>query len=319
MAACLLPLAVQAYSASVLTRAGAGVSVIGAPGSTEHQPAERSASTTKPEPLNLSNAAYALTTNAQYTASATGHSFASVSPGLVSVFASGQGTGTASPPTYSQSDSTGYGYASGGFADSMTLNVAGVAAGALVWVDFSVRFEGTAGVTRTAVAGGWAQGGNDYHWGLQITSPGWGAGTLYNSGTRTYQVDVNGNVTFNTLQFGAQPMGAWLMTGTPLGLNAWAWAQAFGRGGYSYCPSGCTDQMAGVAYSFMDASHTLAWNGVQGVKLADGSAVDLAGVSLWSETGLNLMQPVTSVPEPMSAVLLALGLSVLYVARRRRA
>lgn len=179
LVACLLPLAVQAYSASVFTRANAGVAVIGAPGSTEHLPPDRSASTTTKETLTLGNDAYALTTNAQCTVSATGSAFASVSPGLVSVKASGQGTGAALPPTYSQSDSTGYGYASGGFTDSMTLSVSGVAPGTLVWVDFAVRFEGVSGVNRTAVAGGWGKGGGDYHWLVQVTSAGWGAGTLF--------------------------------------------------------------------------------------------------------------------------------------------
>lgn len=308
--------AAQAYTASVAARASGGVAVIGAPGSTSHEPAERTASTTTPGALSISNDAYALTTNALYTASASGHSFASVAPGLVSVMASGSGGGTASPPTWYQTDNTGYGYAGAGLTDTMTLNIAGVATGTLVWVDFSVRFDGVANVTRNAVAGGWGQGGGDYHWGLQLTSAGWGAGMMYDSGTRTLQVDGQGNVTFNTLDFGSKSFGAWLMTGTPLGINAWAWAQAFGRGGTSFCPS-CTDGMAGSGDSIMDAGHTLAWNGVEGVKLADGSVVALSGVTFTSETGLDLLQPVASVPEPSAALLTLAGLLAVTRAARR--
>ncbi|MFG6416740.1 PEP-CTERM sorting domain-containing protein [Roseateles sp. DC23W] len=312
-----LPLAAHAYSASVFTRAGAGVSVIGAPGSTEHAPADRSASTTTVETLSLVNAANALSTYPLYTASAAAHASASVAPGVVSLRASGYGGGTASPPTYGQSDSTGYAYAWGGFNDSMTLDIAGVAAGTLVEVDFSMRFDGVANVTHSSVAGGWGKGGGDYHWLLQVTSAGWGAGMLYDSGTRTLQVDEYGNVTFNSLDFGSKSFTALLMTGAPLGLNAWAWAQAFGRGGFGFCP-GCTDQMAGAGDSVMGGgTQSLSWNGVQGVRL-NGSAVNLSTVSLVSQTGLDLMAPVTAVPEPMSALLMGLGLSVLAVARRRR-
>lgn len=229
-----LPLLAQAYSASVLTRSAASVSIIGAGGSTEHLPPDRTASTTTAQGLDLTNNAYALTTNAAFTASAGGHSFASVRPGAVSVMASGSGSGTANPPTWYQSDSTGYGYASAGFTDTMTLNIANLPTGTMVSVDFSVRFDGSADVTRTAVAGGWGQGGGDYQWNLQITSAGWGAGMLHNSGTRTIQVDAAGNVTHYSLDFGVHTFSTTLMVGTPLGLNAWAWAQAFGRGGFSY-------------------------------------------------------------------------------------
>lgn len=314
-----LPQAAQAYSASGFARAGAGVSIIGAPGSKSDDPADRTAATTLAGPLTVSNSAYALTTEASYTASATGHASATVIPGAISLMAAGYGGGTASPPTWYQTDNTGYAYASAAFQDRMQLDIAGVNPGTLVKVDFSVRFDGNASVTRTAVAGGWGKGGGDYQWGLQINSAGWGAGMIYASGTRTYQQDDWGNVTFNTLDFGTKSFSAWLMTGTPLGLSAWAWAQAFGRGGTSFCPAGCTDQMAGGGNAVMDVSHTLSWEGVQGISLADGTVVNLATVSLLSETGVNLLLPVTSVPEPMSAVLLVLGLGLLSVAQRRRA
>ncbi len=306
-----------AYEASVFTRASTGVAVLGAPGSTEDLPADRTASTTSTGALTLSNRAYSLTTHAGYTASATGSSFASVRPGAVSVMAAGQGSGTASPPTYFQTDSTGYGYASAGFRDGMTLDIAGVAPYTMVWVDFSVRFDGVSDVTRTSVAGGWGKGGGDYHWGLQITSAGWGAGMMYDSGTRTYQLDEYGNVTFNSLDFGSKSFGAWVMTGTELGLNAWAWAQAFGRGGVMFCPSGCTDQMAGVGSSLMDASHTLAWNGVQSVSLQDGTLVNLADVSFRSGSGLDLLQPVAAVPEPGALAMVLAGLGLVGWRARR--
>jgi hypothetical protein len=313
-----VPLLAQAYSASVTTRAAASVSVIGAPGSTDHLPPERTAATNTAGGLALGNSANALTTQAAYTASASGHASAIVSPGVVSVVASGGGYGTASPPTWYQSDSTGYAYAAGGFSDTMTLNIANVAPGTPVSIDFSVRFDGVASVNRTAVAGGWGQGGGDYQWNLQITSPGWGAGMLHNSGTRTLQVDAFGNVTHDSLDFGTHTFSTTLLTGAPLGLNAWAWVQAFGRGGFSFCPSGCTDQMAGGGSSVMDASHTLAWNGVQAVRLMDGSAVALSSVSFMTETGLDLLLPVASVPEPGAAALALAGLLVVGLKARRR-
>jgi hypothetical protein len=315
--ACALPLAAQAYTASVLTRASAGVSIIGGGGSMSHNPPERYAETTQAGPLSLSHEAHALTANFPYTASADAYAWASVAPGQIKLYAGGHASGTASPPTYWQSDSTGYAYASGGFVDEMTLTVAGLPAGTMVLLDFSVSFDGVAGVNATGVAGGWGQGGGDYSWGVQVTSGGWGAGMMYSSGTRTYQVDVNGNVTWNTLDFGTQSFQAWVMAGTPLGLRAWGWVQALGRAGFSYCPAGCTAQMAGTSSSLMDAGHTLAWGGVQRMQLADGTDVDLSQVSLWSQTGLDLMQPITDVPEPGAAAMLALGLAVLALWRRR--
>jgi hypothetical protein len=308
----------QAYSGVALVRAGAATSVIGGGfGGTGDSPADRSVSTDTGELVSISNQAYAEQITPWFNVVGSGAAWAQVAPGALQLRAMGSGSGNSVAPSYWQTDNSGYAHASASFASTVTLNIAGVAPGQLVNMDFALRFDGVSSVTRNVAGGGWAQGGVDYQWGFQLASPGWGAGAGYVSGVRSRLVDATGTVTVDSLDFGTKSFSAMVMTGVPLSLNLWGWVQAFGRGGTPFCPAGCTDQMQGGGVGLMDASHTLAWNGVQGVSLLDGTRLDLADVSLLGETGLNLLQPVASVPEPVSAWLLAVGLAVLSVTQRR--
>lgn len=178
------------------------------------------------------------------------------------------------------------------FRDDFRIDIAGVAAGTQVQVDFTIHLNGTLTVNdHNDAAAGWQlsadMGGGAWDLGA--------SGHLFNNSpvfaVHGYVGDALGLMHGTALV----PTGQWL----PITVQLEASAQT----GYN----GSGDTV--VASSAFDFSHTLTWGGAT-VSL---NGVQQAGSVLTSASGFNYAQ---AVPEPGTGVLIGLGAAFLF--RRRR-
>jgi hypothetical protein len=88
--------------------------------------------------------------------------------------------------------------------------------------------------------------------------------------------------------------------------------QNYGSGS-GFCEN-CVWVVNGAAFSTATFQPGLSWNGISGARLADGTPIQLSLLSAVSDSGFDY---VSSVPESPVALLMAGGLSLLAVARRR--
>jgi len=288
------------YSANVT----AGASASTHSGTVYDAPANAVASTTNAQqPLLISNQAAVTDPSFPLTETGGGSGWASVQPGGVHISAMGSASVQGGPESYDPGGASGYGYASGGFSETTVWNVAGVAAGTVVTVDFQIRVDGLTGVNLAQLQGGTASGYRIYDWDLRFATVG-------------YHAVVNSD---QPNDFGVASFSALVTTGAPVMLSLAGSVGAGAKAGIlcsSFWGFYCDPYTHGAsAMSFADLGHTLAWNGVTGLHLGD-EALALSSLSVTSDSGFDYTGAyVDAVPEPASAALVMLGLLALPVFR----
>ncbi|XHS77969.1 PEP-CTERM sorting domain-containing protein [Burkholderiaceae bacterium UC74_6] len=315
LAALLAAAAPSAYADySATATAGANASMYS--GTVSQSPANVVANSTNPfTPLQVTNQATVLGPGVNLTESAGGTGTAVVGPGALhlSVYgaASVQGTGR---DVLDPGGASGYGYAAGSFKESLVWNVAGLAAGTVVTMDFQIRLDGSTGVNTSVLQGGTASGFRIYDWDLRFFKNADLSGVGFHSVTNSDQQDNFGIYDFSTS----------VVVGAPMTLALGASVGAGGTAGVmcSTFWSLICDEFAhgATAAGFADLSHTLAWNGVTGLHLGD-TAISLSELSVTSDSGFDYTQAylddVQAVPEPSSLALVAAGLLLLSCLRAR--
>ncbi|HEY1092305.1 MAG TPA: hypothetical protein VGE47_14525, partial [Burkholderiaceae bacterium] len=294
------PSAHAAYSAT----AAAGANASMHSGNTSQAPADVLGSSTNPiGPLFVWNQASVEDPSMGLSESAVGTGWASVSPGglhlsaVGSAFVQGQG-----PDVLDQGGARGTGYASGSFNEGMVWNVAGLAAGTVVTMDFQIRVDGLTGLTTSVLQGGNASGYRVYDWDLRLYNNADHSGVGFHSVTNSDQPD----------EFRPYDFSISVVLGAPMTLSLSGSVTASGQAGVAcstFWGLVCDAFTHGAsANSFADLGHTLAWNGVTGLHLGD-TAVSLSSLSVTSDSGFDYTQAyVGTVPEPSSAALLLAGL-----------
>lgn len=179
------------------------------------------------------------------------------------------------------------------FRDEMKIDLAGVASGTLVAIDFSLLFTGNLTVNNSNIASASWQvradvGGGAYDLG--------GDATLYNNSPALGQHGYVGTPLGN--------LGTTVMV--PTGQMLPVHVELFGAAQTSYDGHG-----GALASSSFDLSHTLRWGGMT-VSL-NGVVQDQ--VLLTSASGFNYLQA-APVPEPGTLVLALLGAAVVLARRR---
>ncbi|WP_457426062.1 hypothetical protein [Roseateles sp. P5_E7] len=272
-------------------------------------------STNPSAPLQVSTQASVLDPSMGLTESAGGTGWASVGPGGLHLSANGsafvQGAG---PDVYDPGGASGYGYASGGFRDGTVWNVAGLAAGTAVTMNFQIRIDGSTGVNTSLLQGGTASGFRIYDWDLRFYSNADLSGVGFHSVTNSDQQDD-----FRFYDFSTR-----VVLGTPMTLSLSGSVGAGGTAGVlcsSFWGYYCDAYTHGAsAAGFADLGHTLAWNGVTGVYLGD-SEISLAKLSVSSDSGFDYTHAypdaTPAVPEPSSVSLIAAGLLLMPWLRAR--
>ncbi|MDY0742917.1 hypothetical protein SNE35_00295 [Paucibacter sp. R3-3] len=291
------------YSANVT----AGASASTHSGTVVDAPANVTASTTNSnQPLLISNQAAVTSPGFPLMESGGGSGSASVQPGGIHLSAIGSANVQGDRESYDQGGASGYGYASGSFSETMVWNVAGVAPGTLVTVDFQIRVDGLTGINTSLLQGGTASGYRIYDWDVRFATVG-------------YHAVVNSDQAndFGTFSFSAQ-----VTTGAPVTLSLYGSVGAGANAGIlcsTFWGFPCDEFAHGAsALSFADLGHTLAWNGVTGLHLGD-EALSLSALSVSSDSGFDYMGAyVGAVPEPASAALWVLGLLALPLLRLSR-
>ncbi|MGQ3053952.1 MAG: hypothetical protein ACT6S0_19410 [Roseateles sp.] len=202
-------------------------------------------------------------------------------------------------------------YAAGSFSDGLTFFMPGVAPGAPLAVTFSVNV--------TASLGGNGQFSAGLSGFSTVTEMRWqvALGNLSDGRTET-EYNSNGETSR-----GAAATGLWTFTSTvsngvatTLAMEASAGAAA--QGGINCRGCGLSTIYA-EGLSNADFSHTLAWNGIQGVTDAGGNVLDLGSLQVLSSSGADYLGAWTApVPELSSAWLMAAGLLALLAGLRPR-
>ena len=215
------------------------------------------------------------------------------------------------------------GYASGNVEDSMTWSVDGVAVGTPIKLRFrldssgDVDFSSLRSSTNDSRAFGYAQ----ISWFAQISGRDPSAKEFYGSfSSPTTQVTQNfdwsavenisglGAFTFEQIVYSGLPVTLRLSAGANVSITTHDMcAQSV-----SYCTTIAGGASAVAKSDFM---HTFSWGGVQGVSLADGSALNLADLRVSADSGLDY-RVAQAVPEPSAYALLLAGLCVVGIRRR---
>lgn len=160
------------YSANVT----AGASASTHSGTVYDAPANAVASTTNSQqPLLISNQAAVTSPGFPLMESGGGSGVASVQPGGIHISALGGASVQGGPESYDPGGASGYGYANGSFSETTVWNVAGVAAGTVVTVDFQIRVDGLTGINLSQLQGGTASGYRVYDWDLRFATVGYHA------------------------------------------------------------------------------------------------------------------------------------------------
>ena len=282
-------------------------------GYSEHDPPELTQSSSRSTPLVTAQQAYTdqvIVGVLNVAASASVQ--VSVSPGSIQLSTavgdalnSSAGLGNLQIDLSSAASST----IAGSFTDAVAWQVADLAPGTRVYLDFSVRFVGTpsvlASAPQSALNGSFSQGGGEvkYQWGAQL-----GTGQLQ-AINRVYRVNFDGTVAQN-MEFGTFGVTGYVTLGQAellqMGLSTISSSSTRER-----CVS-CAAAMNGQGSSSFQPG--LTWNGISAARLFDGTPIDLSRLSAMSDSGVNY---VTAVPEPSSALLLTLGLTAWFISRRR--
>lgn len=291
------------YSANVT--AGASASTYS--GTVYDVPANAVASSTDSQPLLISNQAAVTSPGNPLMESGGGSSSASVGPGGIHLSAIGNAFVQGGPESYDPGGASGYGYAYGSFSEATVWNVAGVAPGTLVAVDFQIRVDGLTGVNTSLLEGGRASGYRTYEWDVRFATVG------YHAVVNSDQSNDFGTFNFTALVTTGAPVSLSLSGSVSAGANAGILCSSFW--GY-YCDP---YTHGASASSFADLGHTLAWNGVTGLRVGD-TALPLSALSVSSDSGFDYAEAyVGAVPEPGSTVLMLSGLALFaYMGGRRR-
>jgi len=290
------------YSASAYVNAWASMHS----GTVTDAPVPISVSTTNAlQPLQVSTQAAILDPGPVLTESAGGTGSVSVGAGGLHMSAFGSASVQGGSESFDTGGAQGYGYASGGFSDTTIWNVNGVAAGQVISVDFQIRVDGATGVNMVKLQGGTASGFRIYDWDLRFASLG-----------QHYVINSDQDDDFGVFSFTAQ-----VMVGAPVTLSMSGSVAGSGQAGImcsSFYGFICDEFAHGASASgFADLGHTLAWNGVTGLRLGE-TALSLSALSVTSGSGFDYAHAyVDAVPEPGSGVLLGVGLLALPWLRGR--
>jgi len=202
-------------------------------------------------------------------------------------------------------------YAGGSFSDGVTFFMPGVALGDPLALRFSVAATGS-----LDSLGQFASGVSGY---ATITEMRWHVtvGSL-SDGRSEAEYGSNGNVSRNAPATGVWSFVATVSNGVATTLTMEASVGAAGQGAIDCRGCGLTTLYA-EGLSSADFSHTLAWNGIQGVADGSGNPLDLAQLQVLSSSGVNYLSPWTApVPESPTAAMMMLGLLALLARGKGR-
>ncbi len=191
-------------------------------GTVSQSPANVTVTSTNPStPLQVTNQAALTGPGVNLTESGGGTGTAMVGPGGVHLSAYGAASVMGSGhDVFDQGGASGYGYAAGSFSESMVWNVAGLAAGTVVTMDFQIRLDGSTGVNMSLLQGGTASGFRIYEWDLRLYTNADLSGVGYHSVTNSDQLDNFGAYDFTTRVVVGAPMTLSLAASVGAGAKA---------------------------------------------------------------------------------------------------
>jgi hypothetical protein len=200
----------------------------------------------------------------------------------------------------------------GSFTDGLTFKLAGIAAGTQVRVRYGVRVEGTLGWGGSPGAFTGNSTTQEARWDVEFGSTEGGGNsvisTLSNVVTTEQHFGEGTHVLETLVTLGAA---------TPLTLTA----QVGARGSVGLgCRVNCNVAVFGEVASFAAFANTFAWDGLFGISTLAGESLDLAGLSLMSDSGFDYRHAYAAapVPEPSTALQAMLGLMLGGWLLRRR-
>lgn len=266
-----------------------------------------------PTTVTAANAAHA--EQLSFTMNAVGDAvgYAQAGPGWVRASAAASGSSGYQPPgSFWGEDASGAAFAIAQYSELLVWNVAGLAPNTRITIDFAVRVDGVASASPNVVGLGQTDGHASYDWHVYFDDNVTPIGGHFLGGGGA---SVGGGST----DFGLKRFSVDVMTGVPVTFEMGLSAQAHGRG---WLPaSGHSFAVVGALAVLADLSHTFTWGGVSAVRQTYGSGapLDLARVSVSSESGTDYLRAVTPVPEPPAALLLLAGAVLLSLRLGTRA